>query len=176
MKFRKVLYTISILFTIIASTIILVSLISNKINSKGQSLDDFDYNNLSNERIIETVARYKSYRNSEKQYGDQSGVDGEYKYYDYDNYYRSSGKITGILTVQSTKAIDQKVKLTITSNLESGYMKIVVIKNGEIVEYIDTNHTILKEYDCVGENDIYIKIIASTAKMNISIEREIIDK
>ena len=77
------------------------------------------------------------------------------------------------MTIQSTKAIDKKVKLTVTSSLESGEMKIVVIKNGEIVEYIDINQTISKEYDCVGENDIYVKIIASTAKMNISVEREI---
>ncbi|MBQ9744296.1 MAG: hypothetical protein IJW19_04135 [Clostridia bacterium] len=173
MKVRRIVYTISILFIIIASIIFIGSFIVNKINSQGQGLEDFDYNNLSNEQIIETVAKYEGFGNEKKQYGDQSGIDDKYKYYDYANCYHSSEKITGILTVQSTKAINQKVKFTITSNLESGYMKIVVIKNGEIIEYIDVNQTVSREYDCIGENDIYIKIIASTAKMNISVEREL---
>ena len=141
MKFKKIHFIISIICWIfVASLIIGVGLFDNY---EEREYSKFDYNNVTEEQIIETVSKYSSYKNNEEHYGDKTNVKGDYDFCDYAYYQGSTKSITGIATVQSTKAIDRKVKITVSSTLNSGEMKIAIVRNGELIEYVDINQTVV---------------------------------
>ena len=48
-----------------------------------------------------------------------------------------------------------------------------VIKGEEIIEYVDFGADIHRYYQVEGEEEIYVKILAEGAELNISVEREL---
>ena len=56
---------------------------------------------------------------------------------------------------------------------KSGNAKIVIIKGEEIIEYVDFGADIHRSYQVEGEEEIYVKILAEGAELNISVEREL---
>ena len=134
--------------------------------------DNMTLDELTDDEIIDLFNCYKALFSQSRNYGSSTGVDiddiGEA---DADNNIFSAGEITGIKTISATRIKDGTLSLNIDSKLSSGKMKIVVVMDGEILEYVDVNTVCDLTYTVSGEHLIYVKILCEKAQMEISVIR-----
>ena len=112
-------------------------------------LDGFTIDTPTEEQIIKLRGHARNYIIENKKSGNRTGVD-KWSDFDYDKYYFSARKSNGLMTISSTKATDCILNFSISSTLESGKMKIVIIKDEEILEYIDLNKEVNLSYSVEG--------------------------
>ena len=143
----------------------------------GIDLKNFNLETISDEAIITQANRSKSYSVSKKHYGKSSGIsDTAYLKADYDNCEFSCRKIIGIMTVSATKIENATLNLTVSSTLNSGKMKIVVIQDNQILEEIPVGEPVQLNVSATEESLIYVKVIGEDANMKISVTREIVER
>jgi protein phosphatase len=120
----------------------------------------------------EEIINYKihrAYRTKTKNYGDRTGAD-KYADKDYANNFISTHEITGIYVISTTKAVDCTLELNVSSELTGGRAKIVVIRDNEIVEYLDFGDGKQLVYDVKGEHLYVVKLVCEKAKSSKELE------
>ena len=179
-KFRSIT---KIGFIIVCSLIALVLLLSgverlvnpgNSVNEEKLDLKNFSLETLTNDQIISIERQYTAYGYKSSKSGSETGVDNQrYKDYDRDQLSFLAKKITGIHPLIATKVRNGNLRISIESKLNSGEMKIVVIRDDKILEYIEVGTTLELNYYADGEHTYYIKLIGKDADMSATVSREI---
>ena len=142
--------------------------------SEKLDLDNFSLETLTDEQIVLIEKQYKAYRyNSSKKGGDTDVDNFRYEDYDRDKLSFSAKKITGIHPIQATKVTDGTLRVNIETKLNSGEMKIVVIRDDEILEYLEVGRPLELNYSAEGEHTYYIKLLCKEANMSVTVTREI---
>ena len=148
---------------------------SNDSNIVKIDLDEFSLETLTDEQII-YGKQYRAYRYSGQNIGKSTGVGGRFEKVDCDKSTMTVKKITGVCVRSATKIKDSTLHLTIESTLNSGEMKIVVIRDEEIIEYLEVGQTHNLVYDVEGEHIYYVKFLCVEANTEVSVLREIADE
>ena len=137
-------------------------------------LSNFSLEKITDEQIISIDSQYRAYRYKSSRKGSETGVDNRrYEDYDRDQLSFSAKKITGIHPIQATKVTDGTLRVNIESKLNSGEMKIVVIRDDEILEYLEVGRPLELNYSAEGEHTYYIKLLCKEANMSVTVTREI---
>ena len=137
-------------------------------------LDSFSLDTLTDDQILSIDSQYTAYKYKSTKNGSGTGVNAsKYEEYDRDELSFSSKKITGIHPVLATKVKDATLRVNVESVLNSGEMKIVVIKDGAILEYIEVGKTQQLTYYAEGEHTYYFKILCNKANISVTVSREI---
>ena len=181
MKHNRGIYAIIFVGVILVSFImifmILRSIISGDdgVDEPNFDCENFELNEVTNEQIIHISNNYNGFMSVEKHSGESSGITNiRLRDVDYTNVSFSYQKINGIKTVSATKAKDCTLVMDIDSALNSGEARIVIVKSGEIVEYIELGQRVQRTYEVSGENVFYVKLIGKEANVEISVARNII--
>ena len=168
---RQLLYASAVICVII--TIVVIANVISLSSNVSKELENFSIDNLSAEDIINKEFSSTFASSSKYQGGTETGVDGASKYVDSDRIEFKCKKTTGINCVSATKVTDGTLTINISSKLSSGNAKFVIIRDKEILEYIDFGQDKTLIYDVKGEHIYYVKILAEEAELSISVEREI---
>ena len=176
-RFTRIVFAVFTFIFFVTLTMTLIRGIIDPSSMKNGSdidLKNFSVDSLTDEQIASTPGRYSAFSSSQRSSGGYSGVrDSRYSDYDRDRCSYSAKKITGIMTVSATKVKNSTLNLTIESNLKAGEMKIVVVRDNEILEYVDVSQTCELSYESDGEHFYYVKIICNKAQASISVSRNI---
>lgn len=183
MKHNKGIYAI-IFVGIILVSFLMVFMILRSIISSGDGIDEpnfdcenFELNEVKNEQIIHISNNYNGFMSVEKHSGESSGITNtRLRDVDYTNVSFSSKEISGIKTVSATKAKDCTLVLDIDSALNFGNARLVIVKGGEIVEYIELGQKVQRTYEVSGEHVFYVKLVGKEANIEISVARSIIEQ
>ncbi len=181
-----------ILFLIVASVYLLIFLAGNALNlfvfkksvdtdpndtgifpnnAPGFDWDNYALENVTDEQIIYLETAYKAFFNVEKHGGQTSGV---YKCKtDKTRTSFSSKKINGVATVSTTKVENATLELEIESTHNSGKMKIAIVMDEEIVEYVEVGEKVSLSYNVTGKHFYKVKIVCENANMSIKVVRKI---
>lgn len=164
---------IGILIAVFMVVILLVRLFCVK-SEPLIDLDAMTVDGLTEEEIICHYDCYKGFLIQIKKQGSSTGVtDGDLSEADRDTYILSADEITGTKTISATLVKDATLSLSVDSKLLSGKLKIVVIMDERIVEYVDVNSKCKLTYTVAGEHLIYVKILGEKAQMEINVTREL---
>ena len=171
-RFFKILKVITCLLAIVILVIIVCDMIFNKSTSTTEypNLEQFSIDAVNENQIVE-IASYARSKGRFQRKGANTGMGGKYDSYDATESLYISESITGILTVSATKIIEGNLTLDIVSTLNSGEMTIVIVKNDNILEFINTNENVIKTYSVTEESEFYVKILCETANMEIKVTR-----
>ena len=138
-------------------------------------LDNFKIEELTNEQITKIPFYSRGYRTSEHTCGKRSGIGGsQYKYekVDFDHYRYSAKKEVGITALNATLAENTTLTLDIKSSLGSGTAKILVIKDGTIIEDFDCGENKTFTYQVEDESIFYVKgVFENAEELKIDIVR-----
>lgn len=176
---KKIIKISRIAFFILLPLFLILGLIElvggNLINKDSDiDLEDFSIKELSDEDIV-NGEKSRSYQTSnEYAAGTRSGVTNASKYVDSDSVNFSCREIVGVKTVSATKAENCTLKLTISSSLNDGFARIVVIRDDEIAEYVGFGEKTTLTYEVSGEHIYRVKILCEDAKLEIKVERSFI--
>ena len=155
---RKINIVILILFPIMLTLVLAVngpSLVES-CRKRGEpppiNIDEFSLDTVTEEEIINyDIAR--SYRTKTKKD------------------FISSKEITGIRVVSSAKAVDCTLELNVSSKINGGRAKIVIIRDNEIVEYLDFGTDVQRVYEVQGEHLYVVKIVCEKAAVEVNVTR-----
>lgn len=175
---RKIL-TVSIVgflvvAVIIGITLAVIYLTGNYYKAPSRlDLDSFKIEGVTDEQICDIYFDSRGTFNTVRTNGDSTGVKGNktVKEYDRDETFYSGKKMVGIITPSATLARDCTLVITVDSKLNSGNMRIVVVMDGEIVEYVEPNVQKTLSYTVSGEHTFYVKVLCENADMEISVTR-----
>lgn len=169
---KKVIYLI-IAGAVIVGVVILLSAslapsvdIDDSNGSENTNLAVIDIND-----ILSSTNNFSAFNSNTSQSGEHTGVVGKLKKYDYDEVTFRCKKISGIKTLQVTKAISNKMTLEIDSQLDAGNMEIVIIVDGEYYDSVAANKVSSVVLTGIIDKTVIVKMAAESAKMNISINR-----
>lgn len=151
---------------------IIVSVIDHSTNVS-KALEDFSIDSLSTQEIASEEFSSAFALSRKYESGTRTGVDGASKYEDSDKSEFKCKKVTGIKRISATKALDCRLIINISSRLISGNAKIVIICDGEILDYVEFGQDKTLTYDVTGEHIYSVKILAEEAELEISVAREI---
>lgn len=170
-------------FIIVACIMVLMLLVAGigeLLDSEGRpdveklDLSNFSLENLTDNQIVCIESQYSAYRYKSSKNGNETGIDNQrYEAYDRDQLSFSAKKITGIHPLIATKVSDGNLHIKIESSLNSGEMKIVVIRDDKILEYLEVGKVVELNYYADGEHTYYIKLLGKDANMSITVSREI---
>ncbi len=157
---KKVNIVILILFPIMLTVILIVngpSLVES-CRKRGEplpiNLDEFSLDTVTEEEIINyDISR--SYRKKTKKN------------------FISTKEMTGIYAVSSAKAVDCTLELNISAKLNGGKAKIVVIRDNEIVEYLDFGGDVQRVYEVQGEHLYVVKLVCEQAAVEVTVTRNL---
>lgn len=173
-KFNKkiVIYCIAAGAVIVGVTIVLSALLAPSVDiedsngSENTSLAVIDTKD-----ILSSTNNFSVFSSNVSQSGEHTGVVGKLKEYDYDEVIFRCEKISGIKTLQVTKATSDQMTLEIDSQLDAGNMEIIIIVDGEYYDSVATNKVNSVVLTDIIDKTVIVKIAAESAKMNISIKR-----
>lgn len=171
-KNEKVIYLITAGVVIVGVTVLLSALLAPSVDiedSNGRentSLAVIDTN-----EILSSTNNFSAFNSNTSQRGEHSGVVGKLKKHDYDEVTFRCEKISGIKTLQVTKAVSNKMTLEIDSQLDAGNMEIVIIVDGEYYDSVAANKVSSVVLTGIINKTVIVKMAAESAKMNISIKR-----
>lgn len=173
---RKIIY-IGTVIVLIGFAFIMINAIIQGPSDDGEpdlDLKTFSIETVTDEQIIGISSNYRSYLASQKYSGTDTDIsNARYEDCDKTKCTLSAKKINGIQTVSATRAQDCVLTLDIESSLDAGEMKIAVVMDGEILEYVPVGGSAHFVYNVTGEHYYYVKIIAENAEMSISVNRNI---
>jgi hypothetical protein len=149
----------------------IVEVIKNRGEPLPINLDEFSLDTVTEEEII-NYKIHRAYRTKTKNYGDRTGAD-KYADKDYANNFISTHEITGIYVISTTKAVDCTLELNVSSELTGGRAKIVVIRDNEIVEYLDFGDGKQLVYDVKGEHLYVVKLVCEKAALEVTVNRNL---
>lgn len=139
--------------------------------------DTFSLDTLKDEQIVGITSNYKAFMGSRKTSGKKSGVsDFKQEDVDFDESYISSKSITGIVPLSASLVTDGVLRMDIECELNSGKIKLVVLKDGQILEYVDVENTHSVEYSNDGTSVYLVKLLCEEANIKIKITRYIHSK
>ena len=171
---NKLVKTLTIFF-IIVSIIVMITVIIAIFNPTPTEdediprpdLDNFKIEELTEEQITKIPFYSTGYRTREHTCGKGSGIAGnqyKYKKVDVDHYRYSAGKEVGITTFNATRAKNTTLTLNIKSSIGSGIAKILVIKDGVIIETLDCGENKSFTYLVDEESIFYVKGLFENAE------------
>lgn len=146
--------------------------------STAEAEPEFDHKNMvmsevTDEQIIGVSSTYSAFMTSTHQIGKKNNIRGKYSEFNVDLYEFSAKKVSGIMTLSATHVKDSALTLNIDSDLNEGEMKIVVIRDNEILEYVSVGESVQLQYDVSGEHTYCVKMIAKDANMSVSVSRTV---
>ena len=128
-------------------------------------IDNFKIEELTEEQITKIPEYRTSYRNKEHHCGQGSGFyKRDYDDYDYDHTRISYGKITGISVFSATQAKNTTLTLDIKSKLGAGNAKLLIIRDGEIIEIFECGEDKRFVFEVEGESLFYVKGLFESAE------------
>ena len=128
-------------------------------------IDNFRIEELTEEQITKIPEYRRSYHNKEHHCGSGSGfIKVKYNDYDYDHTRISYKKITGISLFSATQAKDTTLTLDIKSKLGTGTAKLLIIRDGEIIETFECGEDKLFVFEVEGESVFYVKGLFENAE------------
>ena len=122
--------------------------------------------------ILSNANNFSAFKSYASQSGEQTGVAGKMKQYDYDVVTFRCEKISGIKTLQVTKAIQNQVVLEIDSQLDAGNMEIAIIVDGEYYDSVVANKGSSIVLTGIKGKIIIVRIAAESARADVSITRK----
>lgn len=169
---KKVIYCITAGAVIVGVAVLLSALLAPSVDiedsngSENTSLAVIDTND-----ILSSTNNFSAFSSNASQSGDHTDVVGKLKKYDYDEVTFRCKKISGIKTLQVTKAISDQMTLEIDSQLDAGNMEIVIIVDGEYYDSVAANKASSIVLTGIIGKTVIVKMAAESAKVNISIKR-----
>ena len=128
-------------------------------------IDTFKIEELTEEQITKIPEYRRSYRNKEHHCGNGSGlIKVKYKDYDYEHTRISYEKITGISVFSATQAKNTTLTLDIKSKLGAGNAKLLIIRDGEIIEIFECGEDKRFVFEVEGESLFYVKGLFESAE------------
>lgn len=124
--------------------------------------------------ILSSTNNFSAFSSNSSQSGGHTGVVGKLKKYDYDKVTFRCKKISGIKTLQVTKAISDQMTLEIDSQLDTGNMEIIIIVDGDYYDRVAANKVSSVVLTGIIGKTVIVKMAAECATMNISIKRLVI--
>ena len=138
------------------------------------NLDNFSIKSLTDEEIIKE-SKYRAFKASVDYFnGTETGAEGAAKDEDSDMVDFNCERITGIKRVSVAKVANCKLTLNISSDLINGQAKIVVIRDDEILEYLELGENYTFTYEVTGEHIYIVKILCEEANLHIKVTRNMI--
>ena len=173
-RFGLVAVTAIILVMLLSS---LISVLVDPSSILAPELENFAPETVSDGEIVASGEHFNAFRISTHKSGESTGIGGFiYDEYDHDKVKLSVKWITGIKLLSASKVKDATLDLNIESTLESGDAKIVIIRDREIVEYVDLGQSVNLSYEVSGEHTYYVKLLCADAKLTASATRDITQK
>ena len=126
---------------------------------------------LETSEIIRDDNNYSALGSSTSYRGEKTNVRGTMKDYDYGEVSYRCKKLSGIMTLQVTKAECDSVTLEIDSTLEKGNLQIAVIVDGQLYELLEANKAKTVVLTDVAQKTICVKAAAESAQAKISVKR-----
>ena len=136
--------------------------------------DYLGMDSIKDEFVINTANRYSAYELNRNYSGESSGItNAAYTDVDFDHASVSFEKITGIMTISSTKCANSTIKMSIDSTIALGDAKIVVIKDGQIIQEVSIGENLELSISSTQESIILVKLISFSAyEVEITVDRE----
>ncbi len=172
-KVNVKLYVFICLAAIIANVAILFVLFPSP-----DSIDDINGSQNTNLAVLSldqiiSNDNYTEYSSHTSYKGLATDVSGRLKDYDYQNCSFNCEMISGVKTIQVTKTTENQITLNVSSQVEKGNMEIVIIVDGMYYDHIPINQEISVVLTDVANKMVVVKIGAESAKMKISVNRQI---
>ncbi|MBE6536349.1 MAG: hypothetical protein E7673_00195 [Ruminococcaceae bacterium] len=166
---------------IIVCAIGIISIIvSSLFYGNKKDIPELDFENFSLENVTEEekLKIPSSYRGSSlhiSSSGGRSGISSTYyNDCDRDNMNFSCKKMTGITTVNATKAKDCIVEWVIKFDVSEGNAKIIIVMDEkEIIKEFDPGEDIFFSYEVTDKHNFYVKVLCEKARVEIDVERTI---
>ena len=121
--------------------------------------------------ILTSSDHYSAFSSYLSQKGSGTNVTGKLKDYDYQECVFRCQKISGIMTLQTTKTMCKQITLDFSSQLKEGNMEIVIIVDGEYYDHIPINENYSIVLSDIAGKTIVVKMAAESAKLSISVKR-----
>ena len=139
--------------------------------------DYLSMDSVEDELVINTVNRYSAYKLERDYSGESSGITNVmYTETDFDHTSVKCKEMTGIITLSSTKCVNSTIELNIDSTITSGDAKIVVIKDGVIIQNISIAEMSEIIISSTQESTIVVKLISFDARdVEINVDREAVE-
>ena len=173
-RMKKLIKLSTIVFIIIAIIMIISIIIAlfnptptEDDNVPRPSLDDFKIEELTEEQITKIPFCSNGFVNSSHTCGKRSGIgESEYKYddVDFDHCRYSSKKKVGISTFNATHAENTILTIDIKSSIGGGKARIVIIRDGAIIESFECGESKTFVYQVEGESIFYVKGLFENAE------------
>ena len=170
MEAIRVIWIISLICGLIIAGVYLFNL--DELLSQGSDLDleNFSIEALTDEQIINEVKSHEEKSSVEYTNNTGSGA-SNIAQLDSDRIQYSCEKVTGIARVSVTKAKDCTLTLNISSTLESGNAKIVVVRDDMILDYVEFGESKELTYSVTGEHIFTVKLLCEEAKLSVEVIR-----
>ena len=118
------------------------------------------YDGISDEDLC-SLDRYWAYKKSTRGYSKDSLANSRV----------SIGEFYGLITVSSSRVKDATIEITVNSTLNSGELRIFVIRNdSEILTEIPPNETTTLTFVSEGSNTYTVKILGYAANIKIEVD------
>ena len=128
---------------------------------------------ITTEEILRSANDYSAFGYSESRKGERTGVVGKQKAFDFDCVAFQCKKISGVKTLQVTKATSDTMTLEINSQLFAGNLEIIITVDDQLYKSVEVNDVSAIELSGVEGKIVVVKIGAESAEFNISIARSV---
>lgn len=122
--------------------------------------------------ILSSMNNFSAFSSNMSKSGEHTGVTDKLKEYDYDEVTFRCKKISGVKTLQVTKATSDQLTLEINPQLEAGNMEIVIIVDGEYYDSVAANKISSVVLTGIMGKTVIVKMAAESAKVDVSISRQ----
>lgn len=126
---------------------------------------------ITRDELLTLENHYSAFYNFSKQEGEQTKVTGTLRNCDYEECSYSTKKISGVMTLQSTKTEAEQLTLDISSRLEKGNIRIVILVDGDYYTDVPINQTAKVTLTDISEKTVALKFGAESAALQISVKR-----
>ena len=161
------------IFVVTVSIAVLILLTSPSIDIEDSNGSDTNLAVITMDEILTTKNHFSAFCSYFSNSGQKTKVAKALEDYDYDKVAFGCEKISGIKILQATKTECNQLTLNIESTLESGNMEIIIIVNNEYYDSVAVNQTHTIVLDNIAEKQVVLKFAAESAKMHISVTREL---
>lgn len=155
-----------------AAVVLAIMLVTPAVSIEDSNGSDTHLAVITMDEILNTNNDFSAFHSRWSNKGTQTNVERRtLEKFDYEDVVFSCERISGIKTLQVTKANCDRLTLTVESTLEAGNMEIVIIIDNELFDTVAVNQAQTITLNDIQGKQVTVKVAAESAKMSISVKR-----
>lgn len=121
--------------------------------------------------ILSDGDEYSAFLSWSRQKGSETNIEGRLSKYNYEECTFSSKKISGVMTLQATRTMRDKLTLAVSSQLDAGNLEIIIIVDGEYHSHVPVNQDTSVVLTGISGKTVIVKLAAESAELKVSVKR-----